>query len=162
MIRLCQMLDMQIRYCLPLFLLPSVGRKVKTYIYSFYFYFSFPGNFQEEERRKREREERSAREEEFLRSSLRGSRKLQALEESTTKSHPAGGASGASGVVNIAYTGHDEDDDDDVANDPGFANAGLAWPALAQNNYLLNSGMQKIIGKWRDYFFNCFWLRPFQ
>ncbi|XP_046463580.1 protein lin-2-like isoform X5 [Daphnia pulex] len=103
--------------------------------------------YQEEERRKREREERSAREEEFLRSSLRGSRKLQALEESTTKSHPAGAAAaGASGVVNIAYTGHDEDDDDDAADDPGFANAGLAWAALAQNNYLLNSGMQKIIG----------------
>jgi hypothetical protein len=50
-------------------------------------------------------------------------------------------------VVNIAYTGHDEDDDDDAADDPGFANAGLAWAALAQNNYLLNSGMQKIIGK---------------
>ena len=51
-------------------------------------------------------------------------------------------------MVNIAYTGHDEDDDDDeAANDPGFANAGLAWAALAQNNYLLNSGMQKIIGK---------------
>lgn len=94
---------------------------------------------QEDERKRREKEERIAREEEFLRSSLRGSRKLQALEESTTKSQPA-----ATGVVNIAYTGHDEDDED--VNDPGFANAGLAWAALAQNNYLLNSGMQKIIG----------------
>lgn len=71
---------------------------------------------------------------------MRGSRKLQALEESSSKSQPS-----ATGVVNIAYTGHDEDEDDD-ANDPGFANAGLAWAALAQNNYLLNSGMQKIIG----------------
>lgn len=101
--------------------------------------------YQEDERKRREKEERIAREEEFLRSSLRGSRKLQALEESCTKSHPAGAAAAAAtGVVNIAYTGHDEDDD--VANDPGFANAGLAWAALAQNNYLLNSGMQKIVG----------------
>ena len=50
-------------------------------------------------------------------------------------------------MVNIAYTGHDEDEDEDDVNDPGFANAGLAWAALAQNNYLLNSGMQKIVGK---------------
>ena len=34
MIRLCQLLDMQIRYCLPLFLLPSVGHKVKTFIFN--------------------------------------------------------------------------------------------------------------------------------
>lgn len=90
-----------------------------------------------------------AREEEFLRSSLRGSRKLQALEESSTK--PPN-----SGIVNIAYTGRDEDDDEDSKRqqdgqlDPGFTNtAGLAsWAtALAQqNNYLLNGGIQKIIG----------------
>ncbi len=81
-----------------------------------------------------------------MRSSLRGSRKLQALEESSTKLP-------STGVVNIAYTGRDEDESEEGLNesDPGFANsAGLAnWAsALAQqNNYLLNSGMQKIIGK---------------
>lgn len=100
---------------------------------------------QEDERRRREKEERMAREEDFLRSSLRGSRKLQALEEKG-----GSGAKSVSGVVNIAYTGRDEEDEGDDATDPGFANkAGLAnWAsALAQqNNYLLNSGMQKIIG----------------
>lgn len=78
---------------------------------------------------------------------MRGSRKLQSLEETSSKSHPT---PAATGVVNIAYTGHDEDEDDDEddgGKDPGFTNAGLAWAALAQNNYLLNSGMQKIIGK---------------
>lgn len=86
---------------------------------------------------------------------MRGSRKLQALEESSTKPHPAGAAvAGATGVVNIAYTGHDEDDD--VGDDPGFTNAGLAWAALTQNNYLLNSGMQKIVGNLSAILFTIF------
>ena len=101
-------------------------------------------NSQEDERKRREKEERIAREEEFLRSSLRGSRKLQALEETRGKAILAG----PTGVVNAAYAGHDEHDerDEDDASERAFANAGLAWAALAQNNYLLNSGMQKIIG----------------
>lgn len=137
---------MQIRHCVgasacfyyvPLF--------ITNFFFNNFLFFFFFLLWKEDERKRREKEERIAREEEFLRSSLRGSRKLQALEESCTKSHPAGAAAAAAtGVVNIAYTGHDEDDD--VANDPGFANAGLAWAALAQNNYLLNSGMQKIVG----------------
>jgi hypothetical protein len=51
------------------------------------------------------------------------------------------------GVINVAYTGQDEDDS--VTSDPGFTNSSaIAWAnALAQNNYLLNGGMQKIIGK---------------
>lgn len=98
---------------------------------------------QEDERKRREKEEKIAREEEFLRSSLRGSRKLQALEETkgARATLPA-----PTGVVNAAYTGLDEQDEEDDVNDRTFANAGLAWAALAQNNYLLNSGMQKIIG----------------
>jgi len=109
--------------------------------------------YQEDERKRKEKEERLAREEEFLRSSLRGSRKLQALEKSppTTLRPPA--APQVTGVVNVAYTTHEEDEgvngDEDLSGadgvDPGFANPGLAW-ALAHNNYLLNSGMQKIIG----------------
>lgn len=80
---------------------------------------------------------------------MRGSRKLQALEE-IKGGKPALAAS--AGVVNAAYTGLDEqDDDDDEASDAAFANAGLAWAALAQNNYLLNGGIQKIIGTHCDH-----------
>lgn len=71
---------------------------------------------------------------------------MQALEE--TKAQAA--AKLPTGVVNVAYTGQDEDPDDggEDSTDPGFANSSaIAWAnALAQNNYLLNGGMQKIIG----------------
>ena len=91
---------------------------------------------QEEERKRKEKEERIAREEEFLRSSLRGSRKLQALESSPR--HPA---AAAAGVVNIAYTTmedeEDEDDDDDVNG---------------QVSYALTNGMHKVVGKLDDFF----------
>ena len=88
--------------------------------------------FQEEERKKREKEERTAREDEFLRSSLRGSRKLQALE----KSPPL---RATSGVVNVAYsTGEEADEPHD---DDGNA------VTNAVNNYLINAGpMQKVVG----------------
>ena len=102
--------------------------------------------FQEDERRRWKKEEQIAREGEFFRSSLRKSRRLQALEESSIKLP-------CNGVVNIAYTGRDEEDESEGGlneSDPGFANSsGLAiWAsALAQQNYLFNNGMQKIIGK---------------
>jgi len=88
--------------------------------------------YQEEERKKREKEERTAREDEFLRSSLRGSRKLQALE----KSPPL---RATSGVVNVAYsTGEEADEPQD---DDGNA------VTNAVNNYLINAGpMQKVVG----------------
>lgn len=113
----------------------------------------FMRTLKEDERKRREKEERIAREEEFLRSSLRGSRKLQALEETSTKVLPP-----STGVVNIAYTGRDEDeeedDDEQAAKDQGFTStAGLAsWASAVaqQNNYLLNGGMQKIIGNYRS------------
>ena len=96
---------------------------------------------QEEERKKREKEERIAREDEFLRSSLRGSRKLQALE----KSPPTTVRPTVTGVVNIAYT-TDEDPHHDP--DPAFTNAGLAWALAQQDNYLLNAaGTQKVVGQ---------------
>jgi len=96
--------------------------------------------YQEEERKKREKEERIAREDEFLRSSLRGSRKLQALE----KSPPTTVRPTVTGVVNIAYT-TDEDPHHDP--DPAFTNAGLAWALAQQDNYLLNAaGTQKVVG----------------
>ena len=98
-----------------------------------YFYLFVRGDRQEDERKRKEKEERLAREEEFLRSSLRGSRKLQALEKSppTTLRPPA--APQVTGVVNVAYTTHEEDEgvngDDDLSGadgvDPGFANPGL-------------------------------------
>ena len=100
--------------------------------------------WQEDERKKREKEERIAREEEFLRSSLRGSRKLQALENSPpTTLRPS-----VTGVVNIAYSTGEEADDVDQESPPEAAltNAGLAL-ALARNNYLINAGpMQKVVG----------------
>lgn len=100
--------------------------------------------YQEDERKKREKEERIAREEEFLRSSLRGSRKLQALENSPpTTLRPS-----VTGVVNIAYSTGEEADDVDQESPPEAAltNAGLAL-ALARNNYLINAGpMQKVVG----------------
>ena len=109
---------------------------------------------QDDERKRREKEERMAREEEFLRSSLRGSRKLQALENSPpTTLRPA-----VTGVVNVAYTAHEHEQEQEQ-DDPGFTNAGLAW-ALAQNNYLINSGMQKIVGEFVHLDFG-FWLLVF-
>ena len=118
---------------------------------------------QEDERKKREKEERMAREEEFLRSSLRGSRKLQALE----KSPPTTLRPSVTGVVNIAYSTGEEEVEDTAAaaggpvaaedrtlgrlEDPGhkesaLSSAGLAL-ALARSNYLINAGsMQKVVG----------------
>ena len=116
---------------------------------------------QEDERKKREKEERMAREEEFLRSSLRGSRKLQALE----KSPPTTLRPSVTGVVNIAYSTGEEEVEDTAAGgpvaaedrtlgrleDPGhkesaLSSAGLAL-ALARSNYLINAGsMQKVVG----------------
>lgn len=46
--------------------------------------------------------------------------------------------------MNVAYTAGGQDDDDD-GQDSADA-SGIAW-ALAKNNYLLNSGMQKIAGQ---------------
>jgi len=53
--------------------------------------------FQEELKKRREQEEKHAKEQEFLRTSLRGSKKLQALENQREDSSPV------SGFVNDAY-----------------------------------------------------------
>jgi len=64
---------------------------------------------QEELKKRREQEERQAREEEFLRTSLRGSKKLQALEQVRSEQTPSPQQSSLTGFVNDAYETLSED-----------------------------------------------------
>ena len=60
-------------------------------------------------KKRREREERQAKEEEFLRTSLRGSKKLQALEQARRdEDTPSPRSTDPSGFVNDAY--HEEEE----------------------------------------------------
>lgn len=67
------------------------------------FVFLSPFQLQEQLRRRREEEDRIAQQNEFLRASLRGSRKLQALQD-----NPLIETRQPVGIENDAFTGDDE------------------------------------------------------
>jgi hypothetical protein len=82
--------------------------------------------FQEAIRRRREEEDRLAQQNEFLNRSVRGSRKLQALESHSTPQSPTG-------VVNDAYSSADEVD--------------LASPSAAEDDVKTES-LHRVIGEY--------------
>ncbi|XP_055846624.1 uncharacterized protein LOC129912432 [Episyrphus balteatus] len=97
--------------------------------------------YQEQLRRRREEEERIAQQNEFLRASLRGSRKLKALQNKTSaqQQHPTS-VEAVQGVDNDAYT--DEEDTEKIL---GYGDLVAALQRL--QNQLTKSGMSTLAGR---------------
>ncbi|XP_055909066.1 uncharacterized protein LOC129943983 isoform X2 [Eupeodes corollae] len=97
--------------------------------------------YQEQLRRRREEEERIAQQNEFLRASLRGSRKLKALQNKTPaqQQHPTS-VEAVQGVDNDAYT--DEEETEKIL---GYGDLVAALQKL--QNQLTKSGMATLAGR---------------
>ncbi|XP_011183126.2 protein PALS1 isoform X6 [Zeugodacus cucurbitae] len=95
---------------------------------------------QEQLRRRREEEERIAQQNEFLRNSLRGSRKLKALQDNKAAAQQQPAAERVSGVENEAYM-----DDEEVEKINGYGELIAALTRL--QNQLTKSGMSTLANR---------------
>ncbi|XP_054088165.1 protein PALS1 isoform X2 [Zeugodacus cucurbitae] len=96
--------------------------------------------YQEQLRRRREEEERIAQQNEFLRNSLRGSRKLKALQDNKAAAQQQPAAERVSGVENEAYM-----DDEEVEKINGYGELIAALTRL--QNQLTKSGMSTLANR---------------
>lgn len=95
---------------------------------------------QEELRKRREEENRQQAEQEFLRASLRGSKKLQALEN---KRMGHGQASPPTGFVNTAFV--DAEEEAELVDDVDGAPMSLQLPQLQQRYLKKNTGVEDLL-----------------
>ncbi|XP_073832896.1 MAGUK p55 family member stardust isoform X2 [Musca autumnalis] len=99
--------------------------------------------YQEQLRRRREEEERIAQQNEFLRASLRGSRKLKALQDnkpSAQQQQPVAAERSVIGVENEAYV-----EDEDAEKVTGYGDLIAALTRL--QNQLTKNGMNTLAGR---------------
>ncbi|XP_053952167.1 uncharacterized protein LOC128859307 isoform X3 [Anastrepha ludens] len=98
--------------------------------------------YQEQLRRRREEEERIAQQNEFLRNSLRGSRKLKALQDNKAAAQQQQpiAAERVTGVENEAYM-----DDEDIEKINGYGELIAALTRL--QNQLIKNGMSTLAGR---------------